>query len=142
VFPSLLLSLLLFVWGICFINNRFDLFFPSFHDDVILVGRRAESWSTTTASACNDKGAQSRIRRPCGRTFPGMPSKRATGLDSRGLLWLSIGTIRDTSLEPGTRMGMDSHSLLSEKKAKRRSTKRTLNGGVYIRPGGLDTVYR
>jgi hypothetical protein len=37
---------------------------------------------------------------------------------------------------------MDSHSLLFEKKGKRRMTKRTLNGGVYIRPGGLDTVYR
>lgn len=25
---------------------------------------------------------------------------------------------------------------------KRRMTKRTVNGGVYIRPGGLDTVYK
>lgn len=25
---------------------------------------------------------------------------------------------------------------------ERRMTKRNLNGGVYIRPGGLDTVYR
>jgi hypothetical protein len=40
-FPCLLLSFYLFfclLWGICFIYNRFDLFFPSFHDDAMLVG--------------------------------------------------------------------------------------------------------
>jgi len=40
-FRCLFLSLYLFFClfrGICLVNNRFDLFFPSFHDDVILVG--------------------------------------------------------------------------------------------------------